>query len=205
MVDDTPVDGRPLLQALDGLRRNLDEVDATYKLKRRNDSKYEGLDETVLSLKAVLDFLEEIGITNSWRPVMLKRLVVVLADIRRGIAHPLTTPSICARPPDMGLVVALKAMAAAAMQLAMDTGVKKENAAKTVANVLTKAGFRLPGRGQRPPSAGTVAGWRDKFIGHSGNTEGANVYEVMLQPQSLQRRTCQESHAGIRKPRAGLQ
>ncbi len=110
----------------------------------------------------------------------LSHLSMALQDIERGQSLALFKPVVDNRPKDAAKLLILKAVAAAAMQLLMDSGKIKTEAASIVATRLDFAGFRLSGNNPQPADAGTIARWRDKFRGRS-DKEGAHVYGLALQ------------------------
>jgi hypothetical protein len=128
------------------------------------------------ALKAIYDFLKSIGLSSR----VLNNLSMSLQDIDRGHSPTLFTPCIHNRPRDEAKYFILKAVSAAAMQLLMDSGKKKSEAAAIVATRLDSAGFQMPGRDPKPVSARGVARWRDIVAGHS-NAEGADIYEFTLE------------------------
>jgi hypothetical protein len=131
---------------------------------------------TELALAALDDFLKSVGLRSS----ALHNLSMAWQDIERGHSPTLFARSTQNRPKDEGKLVALKATAAAAMQLLMDAGKRKTEAADIVATKLDLAGFQLSGLKPRPASPRTIAQWRDKFSGHS-NEEGADAYKCVLE------------------------
>jgi hypothetical protein len=130
---------------------------------------------TLLALKAVYDFSKSVGLKSS----ALRNLSMALQDIDRGQSPALFEPSIQHRPKEPAKLFILKAAAAAAMQLLMDSGKTKKEAAAIVATKLELAGFRQ-GSSAKLASAGTIARWRDRYIGCS-DEEGADAYKFALQ------------------------
>jgi hypothetical protein len=128
----------------------------------------------LLALKAVYDFLRSVGLKSS----ALRNLSMALQDIHRGQSPSLFKPSIQHRPNESAQLFILKAVAAAAVQLLMDSGKTKEEAAAIVATRLDLAGFRLSGSKLASPR--TIAGWRERFSGYSAE-EGADAYKFALQ------------------------
>jgi hypothetical protein len=161
------------IPAVDGLRLALAEAD--FALTAASTAEEERI-AALLALKAIYDFSKSVGL----RSRALNNLSMALQDIDRGNFPALFSPSIENRPKDKAKLFILKAAAAAAMQLLMDSGKTKADAAATVAMKLNLAGFSLPGLKARPASAQTIALWRDKFSGHS-DEEGADVYKFTLQ------------------------
>jgi hypothetical protein len=162
-------DGFPL----DDLRLALEEADFALAAVTGPE---EGRIAVLLALKAIYDFLKAAGLKSR----ALNNLSMALQDIDRGHSPALFSPSIENRPKDKARLFILKSAAAAAMQLLMDSGKSKGDAAGIVATRLELAGFRLPGLKGRPASAKTIALWRDKFSGHS-DEEGADTYKFSLQ------------------------
>jgi hypothetical protein len=158
---------------LNDLRLALAEAD--FALTEANTPE-EGRIATLLALKAIYDFSQSTGL----RSKALNNLSMALQDIDRGNSATLFAPSIQNRPRDKARLFILKAVAAAAMQLLMDSGKTKAAAAAIVATKLDLAGFRLPGLKGRSASHKTIALWRDKFGGHS-DEEGADSYNFSLQ------------------------
>jgi hypothetical protein len=162
-------DGFPL----DDLRLALAEADLALTAANTPE---EGRIASLLALKAFYDFLKSTGL----RSRALNNLSMALQDIDRGNSPIFFAPSVQNRPRDKARLFILKAVAAAAMQLLMDSGRTKADAAAIVAKKLNLAGFSLPGLKARPASAKTIALWRDKFSGHS-DEEGADAYKFTLQ------------------------
>jgi hypothetical protein len=109
----------------------------------------------------------------------LNNLGAALDDIKRGNSSTLFKPSVQNRPLDPTRLLSLKAASAAAMQLLMDSGKSKKDAAIAVARKLHSAGFRLSN--SKAANPGTIARWRDRFNGHSDDDEGADVYRFALE------------------------
>jgi hypothetical protein len=154
-------DGFPL----DDLRLALAEADLALAAANAPEKKRIAV---LLALKAIYDFSKSVGLKSG----ALNALSMALQDIDRGKAPAIFAPRITNRPRDSARLFSLKATSAAAMQLQMDSGKAKREAAAVVARKLTAAGFST--------TAGTVARWRDKFSGHSGE-EGADIYGFVLQ------------------------
>jgi len=167
--DESAVPSSPL----DDLRLALAQAD--FALTEANTPE-EGRIASLLALKAIYDFSKSTGL----RSRALNNLSMALQDIDRGNFSILFAPSVQNRPRDKAKLFILKAVAAAAMQLLMDSGRMKADAAAIVAMKLNLAGFSLPGLKARPASAKTIALWRDKFSGHSVE-EGADAYKFTLQ------------------------
>jgi len=158
---------------VDSLRLSLAEADFALDAASTAEEKRIA---ALLALKAIYDFSKSVGL----RSRALNNLSMALQDIDRGNFPALFSPSIENRPRDTAKLFILKSAAAAAMQLLMDSGKSKIDAAGIVATRLELTGFRLPGLRSRPASAKTIALWRDKFSGHS-DEEGADTYEFSLQ------------------------
>jgi hypothetical protein len=166
-------DGSLLLSLLEDLRLALAEADLALQA---TDAPEEERIAGLLALKAIYDFLKSAGL----RSRALNNLSMSLRDIDRGHSPTLFAPFVQNRPKDKAKLFILKASAAAAMQLHIDSGKNKAEAAGLVATKLDSAGFRLPGRDPKPASASRVAAWRDRVSGHS-DAEGADIYEYVLQ------------------------
>ncbi len=128
---------------------------------------------TLLALAPVYDFLKSVGVQSR----ALRHLSMALQDVDRGQAPAIFQPSIQHRPKEAAKQLTLKAAAAAAVQLLMDSGETKKEAGATVAMKLDVAGFRLSGA--KLVNAATINRWRDKFSG-SSDEEGADAYNIVL-------------------------
>ena len=130
----------------------------------------------LLALRAVYHFLKSVDLKSS----ALRNLSMALQDIDRGQAPALFQPVRQHRPNEPAKLFILKAVAAAAVQLLLDSGKSKEDAGAMVAKKLDVAGFRLSGTNPKPVNAATVNRWRDRFSGHS-DEEGADAYHTALE------------------------
>ncbi len=84
---------------------------------------------TLLALAPVYDFLKSVGVQSR----ALRHLSMALQDVDRGQAPAIFQPSIQHRPKEAAKQLTLKAAAAAAVQLLMDSGETKKEAGATVA------------------------------------------------------------------------
>jgi len=140
---------------------------------------------TLLALGPIYHFFKAVGVQSR----TLRRLSMALQDVDRGQSPALFQPSIDHRPKEAAKLFILKAAAAAAAQLLLDSGKPKKDAGAIVATKLDLAGFRLPGAKPKPATARTINRWRDRFSGHS-DEEGADTYNFTLE----------EARAGSPKP-----
>ncbi len=166
-----PKDGRDIPSALlDDLQVSLSSADhALDKAKNPEGHRI----ATLLALAPIYDFLKSVGVQSR----ALRHLSMALQDVDRGQAPAIFQPSIQHRPKEAAKQFILKAAAAAAAQLLMDSGKTKKEAGAIVAMKLDVAGFRLSGA--KLVRAGTINRWRDKFSG-SSDEEGADAYNIAL-------------------------
>jgi hypothetical protein len=82
----------------------------------------------------------------------------------------------------------IKGWSAATMDLLMESGATKWDAAKTVSNVLAKNRFCLSRDGKKA-TAKTVAAWRDRLTGFSTGDPSARHFQVALDALRSKRST----------------
>ena len=152
----------------------LSRIEKANEIGTQNTSVSERQVMAVKVLDEVLSFLW----TVNWRSLDLINLSQALKDIRDGHEHPLLQPQRTSRPKESVRLRSIKEWSAAAMQILMENGYKKFDAAKTIERVLGESGFRLT-RGGRRATAKTVAAWRDRYIGR-GSKDAANGFRAAL-------------------------
>lgn len=111
----------------------------------------------------VIDLVLELHPDQPSLPLSLSQLLLALKDLDRGAVSPLLTPEkTSARPPDRFNEVFLRAVAAAAMTVLVDGGVRRDDASQYVAHSMRKMGYRLRGNA---PDAKQIARWRATLMG----------------------------------------
>ena len=148
------------------------------------------------SLEAVLDLIELLYPENRQElsgPIF--QTYQALLGLQKGATpkgaapHPLLIPkSIEGRPPTRPEVERVKAEAAAAMELFMDAGDSKDEAARKVFRRIRHIDLESFGYTARRNTArdntgitpNTIAGWRDNFTGAAGNSIGAERFRIIL-------------------------
>lgn len=134
------------------------------------------------SLKAVIDFLDEIRWFKEEKlTAPLVEIVAALLATEQGhfptLFQPTNFSSRAIGPIDYLL---LKAYAAAAMELYIRSGQRWRDAAWHVARCLTNAGFRLPGRDRKVPTANTLKNWRTALRGRRFDALANNSFATTV-------------------------
>jgi hypothetical protein len=131
-----------------------------------------------LALGAVIKSLESLDF-GKYALEPLRAAFHALTDADEGRRNPLFRPAPVGvnRPLTSDATIALHAAAAAALEIGMTTN-KQQEAAKAVANALSRGGFSLPGKTNVTPRA--VILWRDNFSGCHGGIPGAAQYEKFV-------------------------
>ena len=143
------------------------------------------------SLEAVLDLIELLYPENREElrgPIF--QTYEALLGLQKGATpkgaapHPLLIPkSIEGRPPIRPEVERVQAEAAAAMELFMQAGDSKDEAARKVFRRVRQIDletFGYAGKGYEGITPNTIAGWRDNFTGRAGNSIGAQRFKTIL-------------------------
>ena len=143
------------------------------------------------SLEAVLDLIELLYPENYHElrgPIF--QTYQALLGLQKGAApkgaapHPLLIPkSTGGRPPLRPEVERVQAEAAAAMELFMEAGDSKDEAARKVFRQVQQIDLEAIGykaRDNEGITSKTIAGWRDNFRGYAGNSIGAERYRIIL-------------------------
>ena len=115
----------------------------------------------IMTLVALDDFLKAMfGVNDPLLFIPIRQLQYALYDLGRGKVVPLLSPKkIKNRPPDSAAKEGFRAFAAVAMDLFVDGGVERKQAARDVARALSRMGYTNgPGK---MISAQRVEDWRD--------------------------------------------
>jgi hypothetical protein len=169
-------DQRPTLDDIHPLNWALLIRDLAGAETEARQSTTEGWAETVQVLHSLQHFLTSVGIESP----LLGRLIQAMSDVRDGHEHPLTTPPRrTSRPKESSRLKSIKGWSAATLDVLMESGATKWDAAKTVSSVLAKNRFCLTGDGKKA-TAKTVAAWRDRLIGCSTSDPAARHFQVAL-------------------------
>jgi hypothetical protein len=119
------------------------------------------------TLVAIESLLRTTFGANDPKPLIpLRRLIYALHDLDRGTVVPLLAPQkINHRPRDSLLKEGLMAFAAACMELLIESGVRRKDAARRVAKYLHAKGYRSTR--DRTITAQNVEDWRDRMRSES--------------------------------------
>jgi len=152
-----------ITEALSELFGALALASITYQDSRsRQDHGRTAAHAAVLGMVAFVDRLWP----NERLAAPLHALNAALIDIAQGIRSPMLTPSSSGRRTrDPNAVNILKLYGAFIMQLQMDAGLSKNDAAEKTSNLLHSAGYRQYSGNKKPITANTVSNWRDHHIG----------------------------------------
>jgi hypothetical protein len=128
------------------------------------------------SLVAVIDFLEAQG----WRGVdfALVKMTAALADIEEGRTVDWVSNPAPNRPPIAISVAVLRGRLAGLMQLHIDNGSRREEAAKKVFKDIPPDSPVF--EGVKAPSWKTVARWRDNVTGSAPDSAEKQSFDAML-------------------------
>ena len=132
------------------------------------------------ALNAVVKFIHS---TKELRGQLLETpfasLGGALADLEKGAVHPVLEPRIVSgRPPDSTNRASLRGLAAAVMSILMQFGLSRPEAAKKVAEVLCRGGFKLDGR--RQMTWRTVDQWRSQMAAEDEEDPAVAAFRLML-------------------------
>jgi hypothetical protein len=166
-----------LAQRLSALREELMFARRLYVADRADPADC-GRTGVRLALGAVIKSLDTLDFgKDALEP--LRAAFHALTDADEGRRNSLFRPPPVAvnRPLNLDVTVALHAAAAAALEIGMTIN-KQQDAAKAVANALSRGGFSLPGKTHVTPRA--VILWRDNFSGCHGGIPGAAQYEKFV-------------------------
>jgi hypothetical protein len=145
-------------QQLGQLHRDLEVASETYRARGEETARQ----CAELALGSVVSFLQGVFDGDSQALLPLRRLQYALHDLDRGQVDPLLRPKkIDHRPPSPLQKEGFIAFVAAAMELFVDGGVPRAEAARRVAQSLHARGYRY-GRGHRITPR-QIERWRDKM------------------------------------------
>lgn len=117
----------------------------------------------ILAMTALHDFLTANFNDDPPALIAIRHLLYSLADLESGKLAPLLTPKkVKNRPRDSAAKDAFRAFGAVAMDLFMESGVPRKQAARDVATALSRMGYDDgPGK---PIKARMVEDWRDRMM-----------------------------------------
>ena len=156
-----------IVAAVEELRARLEDAAILHDVAvSADDAPDNGRFGAIAALSAVYNFVRVIDPSRPPRlGVPLRRLQLALEGARDGKSHPLLAlAKVGERRKDNLEYDSLKAYAAVAMTLYMESDMPKEEAAKTVAAFLSKNDYRKAGgrEDKRSITQHTVVGWRDR-------------------------------------------
>lgn len=182
-----------------------------YAQKRFEEAGDSGREGALFALFALHDFICEVDdILAPGLEDPILQLAGALNDLNFGTVHPMLKPIKIDQQgaPKSSLDrTRLRSMSAVAMTLLMKTGCSKKEAAQRVARSLQKAGFKLGGfRGA--PTAGTVAGWRERVTGGTSEDPDTQSYRHIMsnleesgqEPKKLAENLLNQIEAGVHFP-----
>ncbi len=167
---------RALLQILVRLKLQL-----RFARKRFKDGGDQGREGAIAAINAAAEFVRSIEQFHS--DGLAEPLIAIsaaLTDLKDGAQHPMLVPEPTEgrRPAGMERQ-ALRAAAAATMELAMRAGMSRETAAKMVARHLQNRSVHIGGR--QSLTWGTVKRWRDKLRAGSHEDFAVQYYRDIIE------------------------
>ena len=166
------------IQGLHDLDQDLREANALWHFAREEDG---GRGAAILAIGSIAKHLTE---HQGIPPELLEPVygvVQALHDVQRGASPCIFTPIRRPGAPPIQLdEMAFRAHAAAAMQLWMDAGEKRQEAARKVARQL-RAEANSP---ELKPKWQAIEDWRDHFSSGSPDEPGFNTYRQLIDDSS---------------------
>jgi len=168
---------RTVTDLLGHLHRDLEFASGAYRAEGQDTAR----PSAEIALGSVLFFLTVVFDGDPQALLPLRRLSYALHDLDRGQVDPLLRPKkIKHRPPNPLREEGFIAFAAAAMQLFVDGGISRGEAARRVADSLNAMGYRI-GSGNHI-TARQVEKWRDKMrAGSPLNNEAVGRFRRIVE------------------------